>query len=66
MSTSTGFKRSIPWSDGLGRAAMRGLQFLILITVIALLLYGLLAIKVVVMALLIALILASAVRPVVA
>ncbi|MDO5618076.1 AI-2E family transporter [Kocuria sp.] len=66
MSSSTSSPKTSPWSDSLGRAAIRGLQLLVLVAVVALLIYGLLAVKVVVMALLVALILASAVRPVVA
>lgn len=65
MSADAKTSGSGPWSDRLGRAATRGLQFLILAAVAALVVYALLAVKVVVLALLIALILASAVRPVV-
>ena len=53
------------WTDALGRAAVRGVQLLVLIAVAAVVFYVLLAVKVVVLAVLVALILASAVRPLV-
>jgi len=53
------------WTDALGRAAIRGVQLLVLIAVAAVVFYVLLAVKVVVLAVLVALILASAVRPLV-
>jgi putative heme transporter len=56
---------SAVWADGLGRAGMRGVQLLVVTAVAGLVLYMLLAIKVIVLAALIALILACAVRPLV-
>ena len=53
------------WTDALGRAAVRGVQLLVLVAVGAVVLHVLLAVKVVVLAVLVALILASAVRPLV-
>ena len=53
------------WADGLGRAASRAVQLLVLGAVAWLVLYALLAIKVIVLAVLIAGILACAVWPVV-
>lgn len=54
-----------PWADGLGRAGSRAIQLLAVTAVAALVLYFLLAIKVIVLAALVALILASAVHPLV-
>lgn len=54
-----------PWADGLGRAGSRAIQLLAVTAVVTLVLYGLLAIKVIVLAALIALILASAAFPLV-
>jgi putative heme transporter len=53
-------------SDPLGRAALRGLQVLVLAVVVGAVVYVLLAVKVAVLAVVVALILASAVRPPVA
>lgn len=53
------------WLDPLGRAAIRCLQLLVLIATTGAVLYALLSVKVVVLAVLIAIILASAVRPLV-
>lgn len=57
---------SVLWTDAPGRAAVRGLQLLVLVAVAWVVLTALLAVKVVVLAVLVALILASAVRPLVA
>ena len=54
-----------PWADGLGRAGSRDLQVLVLSLVAAAVAYALMAVKVVVLAVLVALILASATRPLV-
>lgn len=54
-----------PWSDSLGRAGSRAAQIVLIAAVVAGLLWVLLRVKVVIIALLVALILASAVGPVV-
>ncbi|MEX5261237.1 AI-2E family transporter [Kocuria sp. CPCC 205263] len=54
-----------PWADGLGRAGARAVQLLALTAVAAMVLYVLLALKTVVLAVVVALILACAVRPLV-
>ena len=54
-----------PWTDGLGRAGSRAIQLLALTAIAALVLWVLLAVKMIVLATLIALILASAVHPLV-
>lgn len=63
---SLGARRVVsPWADGLGRAGSRDLQVLVLSLVAAAVAYALMAVKVVVLAVLVALILASATRPLV-
>ena len=66
MPASLGARRVVsPWADGLGRAGSRDLQVLVLSLVAAAVAYALMAVKVVVLAVLVALILASATRPLV-
>ncbi|MGQ1838536.1 AI-2E family transporter [Kocuria turfanensis] len=54
------------WADGLGRATIRALQGLVLLTAAVVVVYGLIQLKLVVIPLMVALILASALNPVVA
>ncbi len=53
------------WSDSLGKAGMRSAQILLILTVAVIAIYGLLQVKLVVIPLLLALILAAAIGPVV-
>ncbi|MHA7247337.1 AI-2E family transporter [Arthrobacter tecti] len=54
-----------PWKDGLGRASIRSAQILLLITVLVVSIFGLIQIRLVVIPLLLALILAAAISPLV-
>src|SRR5215207_5882718 len=51
------------WSDGLGRAGMRSLQVLLILTLVVVGIYGLLQIRLLVIPVVIALILAAAIGP---
>ncbi|WP_309071969.1 AI-2E family transporter [Arthrobacter sp.] len=63
--TTAASNRSNPWKDGLGRTSIRGAQFLLLLTVLVVSIYGLIQIRLVVIPLLLALILAAAISPLV-
>lgn len=54
-----------PWQDGLGRASIRAGQILVLLALSAVLVYGLIQVRLVVIPLLLALILAAAIAPLV-
>jgi predicted PurR-regulated permease PerM len=54
-----------PWRDGLGRAGIRAAQVLLLLTLLAVSVYGLMQIRLVVIPVLLALILAAAIGPLV-
>ncbi|MFP5367475.1 MAG: AI-2E family transporter [Actinomycetes bacterium] len=54
-----------PWKDGLGRASIRGAQLLLLVTVLVVSVYALIQVRLVVIPLLLALILAAAISPLV-
>ena len=57
--------RANPWQDGLGRVSIRAGQLLMLLALTAVLIYGLIQVRLVVIPLLLALILAAAIAPLV-
>ena len=63
--TSAAQNQRSPWKDGFGRVSIRGAQLLLLITVLVVSIYGLIQIRLVVIPLLLALILAAAISPLV-
>ncbi|GAB3547074.1 AI-2E family transporter [Arthrobacter tumbae] len=63
--TSAARKKPSPWQDGLGRTSIRGAQLLLLITVAVVSIYGLIQVRLAVIPLLLALILAAAISPLV-
>ncbi|WP_051470555.1 AI-2E family transporter [Arthrobacter sp. 35/47] len=63
--TSAAQYRSSPWKDGLGRASIRSAQLLLLIAALVVSVYGLIQVRLVVIPLLLALILAAAISPLV-
>lgn len=63
--TSPAQYRSSPWKDGLGRASIRSAQLLLLIAALVVSVYGLIQVRLVVIPLLLALILAAAISPLV-
>lgn len=63
--TSAARNQPSPWKDGLGRVSIRGAQLLLLLTVLVVSVYGLIQIRLVVIPLLLALILAAAISPLV-
>ncbi len=63
--TSAAPNPSSPWRDGLGRASIRSAQILLLITVVVVSVFGLIQIRLAVIPLLLALILAAAISPLV-
>ena len=63
--TSAARNKPSPWKDGLGRTSIRGAQLLLLVTVAVVSIYGLIQVRLVVIPLLLALILAAAISPLV-
>lgn len=62
-STRLGSTRTSPWTDGLGRTASRSAQILVILTLVVVAIFGLLQIRLLVIPVLIALILAAAIGP---
>lgn len=63
--TSAARNQPSPWRDGLGRVSIRSAQLLLLVTTVVVSIYGLIQIRLVVIPLLLALILAAAISPLV-
>ena len=63
--TRSGWRRSTLWTDALGRASIRAGQLIVLLAAAVIVAYGLIRLKLIVIPLMIALILAAALHPVV-